>query len=467
METVLRRRAEQALPVFIGAWGAAAAVVPGTTLRLAMVLPVAAAALIWWCLGGVNRWLMAFFLVLLLTPPLPFPLGDTGVHCAPLLATIGMLAGLVRLSEWNVKLPPVGVALLAFTGVLAGSAALGGIYSGPMIGLASMMRVGLFGIGVFVFFWVAAGPKDPERSPLSFFRFLFSVAMAVAAFGCVDYYYQLPAPAGFEPQFIWLTEGVFRRAQGLFYEASTLGNFCAFFLTMIAVALCRPREQRPCSTPVLLGGGALLGAAMLLSWSRASVVNVAVAGAVLLIRRRTQARRTLFTAAIALAGIATAVATLLPSVAASYWNRITQSALYLAESPDGVLSGRLTHWAAIANFLQNEPWHLFWGIGYKTLPYANVTGAPVIADNTWLSLLTETGLVGFAVFLILNWTILRASLQAARSLRPVASFAGEWMLCFWAGEMVQMFSGDLITYWRVLPVYWFVLGVAIRESEAA
>ena len=32
-----------------------------------------------------------------------------------------------------------------------------------------------------------------------------------------------------------------RRAQGVFYEASTLGNFCAFFLTMILVG-CFPRD---------------------------------------------------------------------------------------------------------------------------------------------------------------------------------------------------------------------------------
>ena len=37
-------------------------------------------------------------------------------------------------------------------------------------------------------------------------------------------------PAGYGPQFVWLDSGVYRRAQGFFYEASTLGNFCAFFL---------------------------------------------------------------------------------------------------------------------------------------------------------------------------------------------------------------------------------------------
>ena len=66
-----------------------------------------------------------------------------------------------------------------------------------------------------------------------------------------------------------------RRAQGLFYEASTLGNFCAFFLVMIAVAFSRPRAESPVSRKALLAGGAVFFAALVLSYSRASLINVA------------------------------------------------------------------------------------------------------------------------------------------------------------------------------------------------
>jgi hypothetical protein len=30
--------------------------------------------------------------------------------------------------------------------------------------------------------------------------------------------------------------------------------------------------------------------------------------------------------------------------------------------------------------------------------------------------------------------------------------------------VVQMFSADLLTYWRVLPIYFFVLAVAARQE---
>ena len=35
------------------------------------------------------------------------------------------------------------------------------------------------------------------------------------------------------------------------------------------------------------------------------------------------------------------------------------------------------------------------GIGYKTLPYTDYLGSPVVADNMYLSLLVETGVAGW------------------------------------------------------------------------
>ena len=133
-------------------------------------------------------------------------------------------------------------------------------------------------------------------------------------------------------------------------------------------------------------------------------------------------------------------------------------------TPDGVLTGRLATWNTLAAFLTAHPWHIILGIGFKTLPYSKFVGTELVADNTYLSLLVETGVIGLAAFLFLNWRILRGGLTAARSQNPRAAFLGQWIFCFWAGEMVQMLSGDLVTYWRVLPVYFCVLGMAMREA---
>src|SRR4029077_3029945 len=127
----------------------------------------------------------------------------------------------------------------------------------------SLARVALFGIPVDVFFYTAHGPARTRSFKLAY---LYCIAAVAALFACVDFYYQFPAPAGYGPQFVWLDTGVFRRAQGIFYEASTLGNFCAFFLVMIAVAFTRRGKDTPLSRPALMLGGVLFSAALIFSY---------------------------------------------------------------------------------------------------------------------------------------------------------------------------------------------------------
>ena len=105
-------------------------------------------------------------------------------------------------------------------------------------------------------------------------------------------------------------------------------------------------------------------------------------------------------------------------------------------------------------------------MGYKTLPYSDYLGRTVITDNMYLSLLAETGIVGLGAMLWLSLQILRSARRAAGSPDPRRRFFGSWILAFWAGQMVQMFTGDLLTYWRVLPLYFWVLAVAVRHEHS-
>ena len=175
-------------------------------------------------------------------------------------------------------------------------------------------------------------------------------------------------------------------------------------------------------------------------------------------------------AAFAMVGLAAVIGvqTLVPSFSANYWSRITGSVQYIASSPNGVLSGRLTNWMFLGNFVWRQPWTTVFGIGYKTLPYSDYAGAAVVADNTYLQLLVETGVIGLATLpKLLNAAIIRTGLRAARSGSPGTRIFGDWIFCFWIGQAVQMLSGDLITYWRVLPVYFWVLAIAAKGADRA
>jgi len=454
--------------IFLGAWAAAIAIAPGWPIKAALAAPAALLPLLGWTFGGPARWIDLFFAAALLLPPLPFAFGDSGPHPCLLFASLGLVAGLFWLADWRIAATSLNRALNALLGVLLASVALAAFHSGAAVAAGSIARVGLFGISVYVFFYTAGGPGSQDTAdPFLQARRLFWIAAASALFACVDFYFQLPAPAGYESQFVWLDSGVYRRAQGIFYEASTLGNFCAFFLVMIATAFSRPRAESPVPRWGLAAGGAVFFAALVLSYSRASLINLLTAIAVLawLNRKRIRTKRILAILAACAAAGGFLTWKIFPLFAETYWLRLSASAEYLFSATEGVLSGRVAAWRTLVDWLAQNPFEALLGIGYKTLPYSDYLGAPVIADNMYLSLLVETGIAGLAALLWLNIAILRTGSRAARAADSRTSFFGVWILCFWAGQMAQMFSGDLLTYWRVLPLYFWVLALAARGLE--
>jgi O-Antigen ligase len=447
------------LPLAFGAWAAAIAVAPTFGAKAVLAAPAILIPLTLWTLRQPARWITAFFAAALLLPPLPIAIGDSGPHPCLWFAAIGLFAGLLWLPEWRIEGTSLNRALIALCGVLLASVALAAFNSGAEAAAGSFARVALFGISVYVFFYTAYGPGRAAAS----LPFLYWVAVASALFACVDFYFQFPAPAGYGPQFVWLTTGIFRRAQGIFYEASTLGNFCAFFLVMIAVALTRPRAESPLSRKALLAGGGVFFAALVLSYSRASLLNVLVSMGMLawLNRRRIRVSHVVLLA-VSVAAAAWATWKIFPAFAELYWYRLSASTEFFFTATEGILSGRVASWRTLVGWISLHPWQTLIGIGYKTLPYSDYLGGPVIADNMNLSLLVETGIAGFVALMWLNIAILRGSARAARASDARTSFFGAWMLCFWAGEMVQMLSGDLLTFWRVLPLFFWVLALAVR-----
>jgi hypothetical protein len=457
---------KQAIPaIAIGAITASAILLLPFAGAAALAAALSVLPLVWYIFSAPYRWLAVFFASALLLPPLPLPGGDTGPHPSLVLAALGVLAGVASLGQWRIRWTPLHTAFAALALAMIVSLGFAALYSGITIAAASASRVGLFFIGVYIFFTSASGPAAmPVATARRMTRALFWIALAAAAFGCIDFVYQLPAPAGYEPQFLWLKSGVYRRAQGFFYEASTLGNFSAFFLVATVVALSAPRSRRVLSPVALCAGLAVFAAALLLSFSRSSVICAALAVAVLgiLERRRWQRSRGLVALAILIAAACGVFVLALPEVAGAYWARLGLTMDRLFTAPDSVLSGRLESWGTIAGFIAQHPWQTLFGIGYKTLPYTEYLGRPVIADNMYLSLLVETGLLGLIALITLNAAILMTCWRAMRR----GSFYGRWLFCFWTGEIVQMLTGDILTYWRVLPVYFWVLAQAAKDAYA-
>jgi len=430
-------------------------------LLLACLLGV---TVVWWLLREPLRWVHAFLLMALTLPPLPIELGNSGPHVCLVAALVGLLAG--STSRWQIASGPLTRPFLCLFFVLLASTCTASCISGLTVAAGSLVRVMLLGISIYLFFQVIGGGDRRHIRDIRFARLLFIAGMTSALFACVDFYFQFPAPAGFAPQFVWLSSGVFRRAQGVFYEASTLGNVCAFFLVMIMTALSRPKETCPVPRSLLLSGAPVFAVALILSYSRASVVNVAVAMAALLFLLRGRFRWTRIgplVGGLVLAGTVV-VTRFFPALSEAYWYRAS-SISSVFSSPEGTLSGRIGNWETLVTFLREHPGLALLGIGYKTIPYSDLLGGRVVSDNVYLGMLVEAGVLGLAAVLWLNVTILRSGYRAAKAANPSQAFFGTWIFCFWAGESVQMLSGDLLSYWRVLPLYFWVLGVSVRGFD--
>ena len=405
-----------------------------------------------------ERWITAFLVSAIVLPPLPIELGNSGPHICLLAALAGLLVG--GATRWKIPTGPLTQAFLFLFLVLLASTGMAALFSGVAIATGSLVRVLLLGISIYLFSQARALEPNPQQD-VSLIRLLFVAGVVSAIFACLDFYFHFPAPAGFAPQFVWLSSGVFRRAQGVFYEASTLGNFCAFFLVMILVALSRGKNGSPIPRPLLICGGVAFAVALILSYSRASVVNVVVSTAALLflLRGRLRWSRIVPAAGGLMLIVALALARLFPVLSNAYWDRAA-SIVKMFSSPEGVLSGRVGNWQSLVDFLRLHPTYVIFGIGYKTIPYSGLFGGQVVSDNVYLGMLVEAGVLGLAAVLWLNATILRSAYRAAistvESSHPWRGFFGAWIFCFWAGESVQMLSGDLLTYWRVLPLYFWV-----------
>ena len=91
-------------------------------------------------------------------PLFPVKMGDSGPHLAVAFAAIGLLIGLVRASEWKLRADFLSISMLLLLAALLVSSALSGLYSGAAVGTGSIVRVLLFGIAIYCFFYIRNGP---------------------------------------------------------------------------------------------------------------------------------------------------------------------------------------------------------------------------------------------------------------------------------------------------------------------
>ena len=87
--------------VGLGVWAAAVILAPAPLVKAGLVLPALLVAFAIWILTDATRWVPVFLIAVVLLPPLPIAIGNSGPHPALLLAALGVLAGILRLHRWR------------------------------------------------------------------------------------------------------------------------------------------------------------------------------------------------------------------------------------------------------------------------------------------------------------------------------------------------------------------------------
>ena len=413
-------------------------------------------------------WLCLLLLACLLIPPL-YPAifgGRVPLYAANFVFVAGALVYLRKSNLMSVMSDRVLKSGFAFLMVLALSLSFAWWHSGPMIASQALLRYCLVCQPFLVYWLVKSSPAFRDDTRLkSFAQFLFWVSVFAALYGIVEFYWPNPFPHPFAEQYIYLKGKIVRRAQGVFYESSSFGNLCAFF---VSLSLCltlsfRSRIPRRQQLALFVFGGIYV-VALFLSYSRGSWLAVLVTLTIFLFLHPPTRLQDVFIAALLISVPILILTMVSPEIVSIFFNRRLGAIAEFSTNPNYATSGRWGSWSSLIKYFSDHSWLLLFGIGYKTLPYTPLFGRKIIADNGYLSMLFECGVVGLGTFLWLNLSLLR-TFQKVRQLRdPIRNFAGTFMIAFWCGEMAQLFTGDIFTYWRNL-VLFFAVAAAIQQAE--
>ena len=416
------------------------------------------------------RLLYVIIAAALIVPPLyPSALGgEVPIHISSLFVFVLSLMVLARPEIARLHWDSIGEAALFLFLALALSLPFAYWLSGLQVGMQSSLRFLLVLQPWLLYAWICntdGFAKDKQLSDIV--RFLLIIGAVAATYGIIDFYFPFSFSHPFADQYIYLQGGKIRRAQGFFYEASSFGNMSAFFLTLSLLQLYRFRKGSSLlhlAAVLLLVG--IFFAALFFAYSRGSWANALVTVCSFLILQRTLQIRKLAALLVLTVIFGFLLYQVSPQVVANFFEWRVANLLEFWNDPSFATSGRWETWGRLITFFADHPWLLVFGIGYKSLPYTDLFGANLIADNGFLSLAFETGIIGLAAFLNLNWVIFRSLHRTSQHQNSTIRCYATFMFAFWCGEMVQMMTGDIFTYWRNVIIYFALIAFVQRLSRS-
>ncbi|HLY59166.1 MAG TPA: O-antigen ligase family protein [Terriglobia bacterium] len=412
--------------------------------------------------------IIVFLTVLIVAPPLYFrQTGETPVYISSFLLPIALAIAAVRWSDFHFQVDPIARGLFLFLIGTAASLPFAWWFSGSAIAAGSLLRWLMLAQTLLLYVLARGGmrtrPTDTERWLIPTLIF---AAVVGAGYGIYDFIWPVPIPHPSAPQFLYLPNGMLRRAQGVLYESSSFGNLCGFFLAVTTAAIMVRREKALGLPFSLLPPFVLtLAGATMVAFSRSSWANTLVTLAVFaFLTRRTRWRRALILIS-ALSIPLVVLALYFPEI----WNyflgyRLGSLSLIFSD-PNSASSGRYKVWTQIISILYTSPSYFLLGVGYKTLPYTRLFGSEIVTDNGFLNLLLETGILGLGSFLAFLVSTMKSFWKLSSSPNSRIAFWATLLFSFWCGQCVQLLAADAYTYWRNMVVYVALMAMVMNWAD--
>ncbi len=393
--------------------------------------------------------------------------GEVPFFVSHLIFLGGAVAFLFSYWDFHFQPDPVGQCSLGFLLSLALSLPFAFWLSGPGQGIASGLRFLLVLQPFLLYFWLRGLRWAHSQAAFrSLLQATLIFGMISALYGIVDFVFPIPIPHPFADQYIYLFGQSLRRAQGVFYEASSFGNLSAFYWSLCLVTLSSSAWKVLRFSRIWLG--LLVGifaVALFLSYSRGSWVNALLTVAIFLLLQRGSKFRLAITAILLTGLFLLSVYLWFPELVTNFFERRLGTLVEFWKYPDAATSGRWETWKTLFGFFGDRPGLLLFGIGYKSVASTHLFATNLIVDNGYLSLLFETGILGLATWFLLLLTLLHQLFEVRSHGSQIQNLYASFLFAFWCGQMVQMMTGDILTYWRNLVVYFSMAAVLLETWD--
>lgn len=140
-----------------------------------------------------------------------------------------------------------------------------------------------------------------------------------------------------------------------------------------------------------------------------------------------------------------------PSIIDIMYRRFIQQTL-LSSDLSYVTSGRIDIWKQYYMYFFDNP---LTGIGYKGIIFA----LKLPPDNDYLSLLVETGIIGFLSFSLFNLILIALLFKRAVRLNDNHAKIGISILI---GLLASALTADVFTYWNIIPIIYIYIGLIVN-----